>query len=137
MTIYNQGKALNRDWTTGTWRVMLLTSAYSPNIDQDFVSDIVGNEVSTSGTGYSRQTLTGQAVVVDDTNDRVDHNANNTSWAALTCSFRYAVIYKFGTVDGDSVLHSYIDLGAQSLTALPFTIQWNGGASAGTVFRGT
>lgn len=135
MTIYNRGKALDKNWVTDTFRVMLLTSAYTPNVDHDFVADVVANE--TSGSGYSRQTLANKAIVIDDTNDRADHNADTVTWAALTAAFRYAVVYKFVTNDADSILHEYVDLGAQSLTALPFSIQWNAGVTSGTVLRGT
>jgi hypothetical protein len=56
------------------------------------------------------------------------------SW---TSTFRYAVVYRFVTNDADSILVAYFDLGAQSITASDFTIKWNGGASSGTVYKGT
>lgn len=137
MPMYNRAKVQDGsiDWDTHTFRVLLATSSYTPNVDHDFVSDVVANEAT--GTGYARQTLTGNAVSIDDTNDRVDHNANNVTITTLTSTFRYAVVYRFVTNDADSILVAYFDLGAQSITASDFTIKWNGGASSGTVYRGT
>ena len=135
MPLYNRGKGQNQDFTAGTWRWMLLTSAYVPNVDSDFVSDIVANEAS--GAGYARQNVTGQAVSIDDALDRVDHNANNPTFGPMTSAFQYLVLYRFGTVDADSALHSYYDLGAQSVTTASYIPLLNGGATSGTVYRGT
>lgn len=139
MPMYNRGKVQNAsfDWDDGaqTFRVLLVTSSYTPNVDHDFVSDVVANEAT--GTGYVRKDVTGRSVTIDDTNDRADHDANNITWTALTSAFRYAIVYRLVTNDADSPVLCYFDLGAQSVTAQDFTIKWNGGASSGTVFRGT
>lgn len=137
MTMYNRGKRMKRDWTEASkWKLLLVTSSYTPNVDHDTVDDADANEAT--GTGYSRKTLTGCAHVVDDTNDRVDHNADNVTWTGLTSAFRYAILYyDLDGNDANTELHSYYDLGAQSLTAQDFSIKWNNGASSGTVFRGS
>ncbi len=137
MTMYNRGKRMKRDWTEASkWKLLLVTTSYTPNVDHDTVDDADANEAT--GTGYSRKTLTGCAHVVDDTNDRVDHDADNVAYTALTSTFRYAILYYDpGTGDANTELHSYYDLGPQTLTAQDFTIKWNNGASAGTVFRGS
>jgi hypothetical protein len=135
MPLYNRGKALNKDFTAGTWRWILLTSAYVPNPDHDFVSDVVANEAS--GSGYARQNVAGQAITIDDANDRADHDATNPTFGPMTSAFRYLGLYKFGTNDADSELHSYYDVGAQSITAASYMALLNGGAASGTAFRGT
>ena len=137
MPIYNRSKVQDGsiDWDTHTFRLMLVTAAYAPNVDHDFVSDVVANEIA--GGGYARQTLTGNAISIDDGNDRVDHNANNVTFAALTNTFRYGILYRFVTVDADSILVAYFDFGAQTVTAVDFIVKWNAGASSGTVFRRT
>lgn len=134
MPIYNRGKALNKDFTAGTWRWMLVTSAYVPDIDHDFVSDVVANEAS--GAGYARQNVAGQAIVIDDASDRADHDANNPTFGPMTTNFRYLILYKFETADADSQLHSYFDIGEQSLVSALYRPLLNGGAVSGTVFRG-
>ncbi len=137
MPMFNYGKALNRSWISGTWQVLLLKGTWTPDIDLQFVSSLVPATYEVTGTGYVRKTLAGQIITVDLVNNWVDHDANSLTWTALTTTdMRYAVVYLFGTVDADSVLHSYYDFGAQAVTVTDFTIQWNSTVTAGTVFRG-
>jgi hypothetical protein len=134
MTFYNRGKAKGAsDWTAGTWRVLLVTGAYVPNPDHNFVSDVVASEAT--GAGYARKDVIGRASAIDYVNDKVDFTASTVSWASLASSFRYAILYKLGTVDGDSELHSYYDLQPQNLSASPYEIRWNYGVLSGVVFR--
>jgi hypothetical protein len=136
--MFNYGKALDRSWIVGTWRVLLLKGTWAPDIDVQFVSDLVPATFESTGAGYVRKTLAGQTITVDLAADRADHYADNLTWTALTCAdFRYAVVYLFGTVDGDSVLHSYYDFGAQAVVALDFVLKWNAAVANGVVFRGT
>lgn len=140
MTMYNRGKRLKRDWAEASkWKVLLVTDSYTPNVDHDTVDDADANEAT--GTGYSRKTLANCVQTVDDTNDRVDHDADNVTWTSMTSSFRYAIVfYDPGTGDANTELHSYYDLKGSSgnLTINgDYTIKWNGGSTAGTVFRGT
>lgn len=136
MPMFDYGKALDRSWLSGTWRCLLLKDTWVPDVTANFVSNVSADEAA--GAGYVRKTLAVQTITVDIVLHRADHYADNLTWTALTCpDFRYAVIYLFGTVDADSVLHSYYDFAAQAVTALDFTIKWNGAASNGVVFRGT
>lgn len=136
--MFNYGKALDRSWIAGTWRVLLLKGTWTPDIDVQYVSDLVPATFESTGVGYVRKTLAGQTITVDTGADRADHYADNLTWTTLTCAdFRYAAVYLFGTVDADSVLHSYYDFGAQAVTALDFILKWNAAATNGVVFRGT
>src|SRR4051794_21669363 len=77
--------------------VMLLKNTYTPNVDtHEFTADATGggNEVSTSGTGYSSQALTGVTWTYDSTNNRGVMGANPALWSGVTMTFRYAVIYQ-------------------------------------------
>lgn len=135
MPMFNYGKALNRDWTAGTWRCMFLKGTWTPDIDIQFVSSIAG--VESTGTGVVRKTLAGQTITVDTALDRADHYADNVTWTGVTCTdFRYLAVYKFTTSDADSVVLCYFDLGAQSVTATDVTVKWNAAVSNGVVFRG-
>lgn len=136
MPMFNYGKPLDKSWIAGTWQVMLLDAAWTPDIDLEFVADVVANEAT--GTNYARMTLAGQSITVDLANDWANHDADIVTWALLTCaSFQYAVVFYFVTDDSDSVLHSYYDFGPQAVTALDFILKWNGASVNGTVFRGT
>lgn len=138
MPLFNAGKSLNRSWLAGTWRAALFRNTWTPDIDQTFLSGLVPGTYETTGTNYARKTLAGQTITVDMALDRSDHFADNLQWTTLTSSdLRYVVVYTFVTTDADSVLHSYFDLGAQSVTALDFLCKWNGAASNGVVFRGS
>lgn len=148
--IYNRGKVVANGangWYNGsaTYRVLLVTNAYTPNPDHNLVSDVSANELS--GGGYARKDVTTRSVVQDNTNDRADYKADNIVYSGLTStqSFKYAIYYRFGTNDADSDLIACIDidpsntLGAagRNLTGITdYTIKHDNQASNGRVFSG-
>ena len=101
------------DLDTDSFKIMLVTSAYSPNIDTHTKRSDITNEVS--GTGYSAGgvALTGVTVTVDTTNDRTVFDANDASWASSTITARGAVIYKSrgGAASADELV-CYLDFGS-------------------------
>ncbi len=98
------------DLDTDSFKVMLVTSSYTPDKDVDDFRNDVTNEVS--GTGY---TAGGAAVVatvaaVDTTNDRVDVTFATTTWTTATITARAAVIYKVrGGASSADELVCYVD----------------------------
>jgi hypothetical protein len=79
------------DLDTDAFKVMLTTSTYSENKDQDY-RDSITNEVS--GTGYTAGGNTPTVTVtLDDTNDRVDVSLGGTSWASSTITGARKAIY--------------------------------------------
>lgn len=46
-------------------------------------------------TGYSRQTLTGVTVTVDNTNDRVDVDCNDPSWSPTTAQAIAKIVFAY------------------------------------------
>jgi len=142
--VYNRGKvAANgaNGWYNGsaTYRVLLVTSAYTPNPDHNFVSDVSANELS--GGGYARKDITTRTVVQDNTNDRADYKGDNPAWTGLasTQTFRYAIVYRFGTTDADSELITWIDIGAsgRDLTGVSnYSILWDNQPANGRIFSG-
>jgi hypothetical protein len=122
------------DWDAGgqTYNVLLASTSYTPDKDHQFVSSVT-NELS--GGGYVRKTTANRAATRDTTNDRVDLKADNITWTALTGAPRYAIVFKQVTNDADSRLIACIDLTAQSLAGVDFTIKWDGQASNGTIIR--
>jgi hypothetical protein len=111
------------DISSDTYKVALLTSSYSPDVSTDALwSAISSNEVS-SGNGYTTggETLT-LSISKDTANDRIKITATDTTWATLTKTFRYAVIYR--SASGNLV--GYINFGSdQSPSAENYTIYWN------------
>jgi hypothetical protein len=100
------------DLDTDTFKVLLVSSAYSPNKDTDLKRSAVTNEVS--GTGYTAGGVTSACTVTKDTaNDRVTLSFAAVNWASSTITARAAVIYKSrgGTSSADELV-CYVDFGA-------------------------
>jgi hypothetical protein len=100
------------DFDTDTFKVMLVSSAYSPNKDTHDKRDDVTNEVS--GTGYTAGGVTSACTVTKDTaNDRVTLSFAAVNWASSTITARAAVIYKSrgGAASSDELV-CYVDFGA-------------------------
>jgi len=100
------------DFDTDTFKVMLVTSSYTPNKDTHDKRDDVTNEVS--GTGYTAGGVTSACTVTKDTaNDRVTLSFAAVNWASSTITARAAVIYKSrGGLASTDELVCYVDFGA-------------------------
>lgn len=129
--VYNSFKKYVIDGTidlnTDTFKVMLVTSSYTPNKDTHDFRDDITNEVS--GTGYTAggAALANPTVTQDDTNDLAKWDADDVSWATATITARAAVIYKSrgGAASADELI-CYKDFGSdKTSTADTFTIQWH------------
>ena len=139
--VYNRAK-LNLgngvvQWDNGghTYRILLVSSLYTVDVDHNFVSDVVAFEIV--GAGYSRQDLAGRTATEDDALDRADFAADNPSWTFATpLTPSGAVIYKFVTTDLDSPLVCFVDFPDQLGVQGVFTLRFNGTSPSGTVFRG-
>lgn len=99
------------DFDTDTFKMMLVTDAYTPSKSHDFRNDVT-NEVT--GTGY---TTGGNAatptVTKDNTNNRVDVSWTITSWTSSTITARAGVIYKSrGGASSADELVGYVDFGS-------------------------
>lgn len=102
----------NIDFDTDTFKVMLVTSAYTPNKDtHDFRNDVT-NEVT--GTGYTAGGAAATVTVnaVDTANDRQEITLGGASWSTSTITARGAVYYKSrgGASSADEII-AYIDFG--------------------------
>lgn len=86
---------LDRFISGRTFKMILLTSAHTPNKDtQTYYADISANEVSSSGTNYTAggQELANVTTAVDDTNDLAYVTADDEVFTNLTATFRYAAV---------------------------------------------
>jgi hypothetical protein len=101
------------DYDTDTFKVMLVTSTYTPDKDTHTKRSDVTNEVT--GAGYSSGGTTSTVTVsaVDTGNDRVTITFGAVSWAASTITARGAVYYtsRGGASSADEVV-AYDDFGA-------------------------
>lgn len=114
----------NIDFDTDTFKVMLVTSAYTPNKDTHTKRSDVTNEVSASGT-YAAGGATATVTVTKDTaNDRIDVSLGGGSFTGATITARAAVYYKSrGGASSADELVAYIDFGSDiTSTAGTFTL---------------
>lgn len=121
-------------WADGgnTFRVLLTTAAYTPDAAHQFVSSVT-NELA--GGGYARKDLAGRTVTANGAN--YDCMANDVEYTALTNgqTAAWAIVYKFGTVDGDSTIIGAIAVSPTVIMVGDITIHWNATYSNGTVLR--
>lgn len=99
------------DFTSATpLKMMLVTSAYTPNIDTDeFITAASANEVTSAGYTAGGATLTGLTWAYDATNDRAVLNAATVTLSGVTFTARFAVFYKDTATPGTSRLVGYLD----------------------------
>lgn len=111
------------DFDTDTFKVLLVTSSYSPNKDTHTKRSDVTNEVS--GTGYTAGGATSVCTVTKDTaNDKVTLSFAATSWSTATITARGAVYYKSrGGASSADELVAYVDFGGDvSSTGATFSL---------------
>jgi hypothetical protein len=116
----------NIHFLTDTFKVCLLPSTYTPNIDtQQYYSDISPYECPETGNYTAGgATLVNKTLTNDITNDRAVFDADDPSWSNLTqADIRYAVLYKDTGSPSTSVLLICWDFGAtQSPSGVTFTL---------------
>ena len=101
----------NIDFDTDSFKIILVTSTYSADKDAHTKRSDVTNEVT--GTGYTTGGVsTAVTVTKDTTNDRVDIDFADVSWASATITAAGAVIYKTtGSASADNLV-AYMDFGS-------------------------
>ena len=115
------------DFDSDTIKVMLLTSAYTPNQDtHDYLDDVVANEVS--GTGYTAggATLTSKTVTYDAGTNTTKFDAADVTWANSSITARYAVVYDdSGASNATKALIGYYDFVTDRASSNgDFIIRW-------------
>jgi hypothetical protein len=119
-------KALNKeiDFDTDTVKVMLCTSAYTPNQASHAYKSSVTNEVT--GTGYTAGGATLASKTIVSSGNVTTLDAADVTWATSTITARYAVIYESTGTDATSALIAYVDFGADVVSSGGnFTITWD------------
>lgn len=119
--------ATTTNWTGGTQQCSLHTATYTPNQDTNDFFNTATNEVT--GTNYVANgvTLGSKTNTYDTATDENRLDAADAVWTTATiASIRWAVVWEntAGASTTDPLI-CYFDLGAQSVTAANFTIQWD------------
>lgn len=95
------------DTTADRFKVMLVTSSYTPDFGtHDYKSDVT-NEVT--GTGYSADGKSLTSVTLTQSGGTITFDAADVTWASSTITARAAVIYDTGV---SNALICYIDFGS-------------------------
>lgn len=130
----NLKKILDRslDLTTGTFKVMLVGTGYTPNKDHEFVSDVVSAELS--GTGYTggfggsgRKTISSITFNYSDSADKcyVD-GADPSAWSAINAgTIAFAIFFKEVTNDASSPVLACIDVSNYATDGGNFTLEFD------------
>jgi hypothetical protein len=111
---------------TDTFKIVLLTSSYTPDATHSLYSHLT-NQLST-GSGYTAggATLTKTGDKWSRSAGTVTFSADNPSWTSATFTCRYAVIYDDTPTSPADPLVCLFDFGSdQSVSAGTFTIQFN------------
>ncbi len=123
------GRAFNKeiDVDTDTIKVMLCTSAYTPDQDAHDYKNDVTSEVT--GTGYTAggATLGSVSVAYSGGTNTFTIDGADVSWPSSTITARYAVIYdSTPATDATRPLLGYVDFGADvSSSGGSFDIVWD------------
>lgn len=135
--VYNTWKTKDgNDWTAGAdsaYKVLLVTSSYTPDADHDNPDDgPAANEIT--GGSYARQNVATRTKAANDATNAGEHSAANAVFTGLSAAApKYAIVYRAVTNDTDHQLVCWIDLGTVSITG-DLTVKWDGGASSGILF---
>lgn len=118
--------------TGDTLKVMLVTSGYTFNPDDRFVSSASGSEISVTGYtggfgGSGRKSLASRTLSADDTNDRGAFDAADVTWTALSsgATIAAAILFKELTSDALSPMIAYFDITDTPTNGGDITVQWN------------
>jgi hypothetical protein len=110
------------DTTADRFKVMLVTSSYTPDFGtHDFKADVT-NEVV--GTGYSAGGESLTSVTLTQSGGTITFDADDVTWTSSTITARGAVIYDDSLTDDPLI--AYIDFGAdKSSSAGDFVLSFN------------
>ncbi len=115
----------NINLSTDTFKVMLVTSAYTPVKGTHNRRSSVTNEAT--GTGYTSGGIASATTVsLDTTNNRSDTTFANVQWTSSTITARACVIYKSTGTAANDPLVAYVDFGQDvSSTSATFAITFS------------
>jgi hypothetical protein len=117
----------NINLLTDTIKLMLVTSAYTPNQDTHTKRSDVTNEVVGSGYTAGGVTLANKTVTQNNATNAADFDADDITIPSATITARGAVLYKSrGGASSADELIGYLDFGSDiTSTAGNFVINFN------------
>lgn len=115
-TTFNGSAVVDID--TGTFKLILLTSSYTPSQDTHNFRDDLGANEATGGSGYPAGGFTLASLGFTQSTNTLNWDAADISQAITggPFAFRYGAFYKaVGSAATDNLV-GYVDFGAQSIT---------------------
>lgn len=133
MGIVTSGTPVARvDVIADTLKVLLVTTGYTFDPDNRFVSSAAGSEISVTGYtggfgGAGRKSLASRTLSADDTNDRAAFDAADVTWTALGtgATIAAAIVFKELTSDALSPMIAYFDITDTPTNGGDVTLSWN------------
>jgi hypothetical protein len=116
--------------TGGDTLKMILVSGHTPNIDTHTVYADVSADEYGAGSGYTvgGETLTGQDVIQDNTNDRGEFDANDVPWTSLgplsPATPSHCILYDDTPISPVAPLIAYWELGTTATNGGDYTLQF-------------
>lgn len=111
------------DLDSDTFKVALVNSSYTPNIDTDVDSSDITGQVTGDGYTAGGRALSGVTVSQDNTNNKGVWDGANVIWANSTLSAAGAIIYD---TTAASALVCYFDFSGYKVSSTgTFTISWS------------
>ena len=89
------------NWGTTVVRAMLLLSTHTPDKDDDWVSDISGDELNMAGSDRITIAYTGGDIAIDDGNDRVGWVFDDCTWLTVVTDQMIGWVALYAQVGGD------------------------------------
>jgi hypothetical protein len=116
------------DLNTNSFKALLLTSSYTPNVaTQSVLADITSNEVA-GGGDYARITLAN--VQVTQAGAVVTFDSDDLSWGTnVTITAKYVAIYDDTSASDTLVVYADLDSGGGSVSSTSSTFQITNNAS--------
>jgi hypothetical protein len=121
-------KEITDSYVAETWKLMLLSNAHTPNAGtQQYVSDVVANEISDSGGKYTAGgvAVSGKASVADGNNyylDAADVSIGN----GASLNYRYGILFQDTGNQATSKIRAQVDFVTDQIVVNgTSTIQWN------------
>ena len=130
--IIDRAMAGNIDLLADTIKVLLVGTAYTPDKDHQFISDVSGSELS--GTGYTggfggsgRKTLASKAIGKSDSTDKTYFDAADLTWTAINAgTVGFLILAKEITNDASSPIFACIDVSPDIATnGGDYSVQWD------------
>jgi hypothetical protein len=121
-------KEITDGWVAETWKLMLLSSSHTPNAaTQQYVSDVVANEIVDSGGKYTAGgvAVSGNASVADGNNYFLDAS-NVIIGTGANLNYLYGILFQDTGNQATSKIRAQIDFGVPQIVVYgTSTIQWN------------